>query len=467
MLLFTGGKVKSFDYTHYLRSSYTTIDKKSYLRTFQVFYNPFVEKIRKKSVNWKAKGFKSERQALRYLKEQVEKEFQKYPAVAEAKSCETFGDLIKLWLEAWAPTVRKTTVDYQKEILKRYLLPSIAKNLHLKHITPIFIETAWAKILLLRSKKKKLLLEQATLEKIRSLLKQILSYGYRHYLILFDLNKIVLKISNDRKIRAIQRRKKKFLEKTEVRILLAAIHEKYETNKEINKMGKLYLDLVEFMIRNGLRIGEVSALTIEKVDFSAKKLLINEGVVAAGRSVKEYVRSPPKTIASIREIALDTRSVEIIQNRIRINQARQVEMKQREEGNFYQTYKRTENATYNRRIAASKKFIFSETIFQTQNGTPVVYHSLNEFLNGCGNNKKTVRSVQDILKEKYPEFQKKVSTHTFRYTHISLLAEAGLPIKAIMDRVGHSDMKTTLEIYNQVTSSMKEKIIQEVDSWIF
>ncbi|AZV36645.1 site-specific integrase, partial [Enterococcus faecium Com15] len=52
-------------------------------------------------------------------------------------------------------------------------------------------------------------------------------------------------------------------------------------------------------------------------------------------------------------------------------------------------------------------------------------------------------------------------------THISLLAEAGLPIKAIMDRVGHSDMKTTLEVYNQVTSSMKEKIIQEVDSWIF
>ena len=51
-------------------------------------------------------------------------------------------------------------------------------------------------------------------------------------------------------------------------------------------MGMLYLDLVEFMIRNGLRIGEVSALTIEKVDFSAKKLLINEGVVAAGRSVK-------------------------------------------------------------------------------------------------------------------------------------------------------------------------------------
>ncbi|OQO71658.1 hypothetical protein BH747_02175 [Enterococcus villorum] len=38
---------------------------------------------------------------------------------------------------------------------------------------------------------------------------------------------------------------------------------------------------------------------------------------------------------------------------------------------------------------------------------------------------------------------------------------------SIMDRVGHSDMKTTLEIYNQVTSATKEKVIQEVDSWIF
>ncbi|EGP5001888.1 hypothetical protein OKO_00676 [Enterococcus faecium EnGen0056] len=459
--------LRSSEWKQYLRSSYTTIDKKNYLRTFQAYYDPVKGKTRKKSVNWKAKGFKNEKQALRYLKEQIEKEFNKYTMFSDVNQCETFGELTALWLKAWSPTVRQTTVHYQKEILHRYLQPHFVDNLRLKQLTPLFVEGAWADILMVRSKQTKTLLEKATLEKIRSLLKQILSYGYRHDLILFDLNKIVLKIPNDRKIRAIQRRKKKFLEKTEVRILLAAIHEKYETNKEINKMGKLYLDLVEFMIRNGLRIGEVSALTIEKVDFSAKKLLINEGVVAAGRSVKEYVRSPPKTIASIREIALDTRSVEIIQNRIRINQARQVEMKQREEGNFYQTYKRTENATYNRRIAASKKFIFSETIFQTQNGTPVVYHSLNEFLNGRGNNKKTVRSVQDILKEKYPEFQKKVSTHTFRYTHISLLAEAGLPIKAIMDRVGHSDMKTTLEIYNQVTSSMKEKIIQEVDSWIF
>ncbi|WP_238699445.1 MULTISPECIES: hypothetical protein [Enterococcus] len=49
----------------------------------------------------------------------------------------------------------------------------------------------------------------------------------------------------------------------------------------------------------------------------------------------------------------------------------------------------------------------------------------------------------------------------------SLLSEANVPIKAIMDRVGHANMKTMLEIYNQVSSTTKEKVIQEVDFWIF
>lgn len=42
-----------------------------------------------------------------------------------------------------------------------------------------------------------------------------------------------------------------------------------------------------------------------------------------------------------------------------------------------------------------------------------------------------------------------------------------IQLKAIMERVGHANMKTTLEIYNQVSTTTKEKLIQEIDSWIF
>ncbi len=121
---------------------------------------------------------------------------------SDANHCETFRELTLLWLKAWSPTVRQTTVHYQKEILARYLCPYFTDDLRLKQLTPLFVEGAWADILAIRSKQKKKFLEKATLEKIRSLLKQILAYGYRHDLVLFDLNKIVLKIPNDRKIPA-------------------------------------------------------------------------------------------------------------------------------------------------------------------------------------------------------------------------------------------------------------------------
>ncbi len=184
----------------------------------------------------------------------------------------TVWEFATVFISIYAAFCRQEIQTLQKEMLKRYLLPSIAKNLLVKHITPILIEIAWAKILLLQSKKKKLPLEQATLEKIASLLKQILLYGYRHEFISFDIKKIELKIPNDRKILAIQRRKKKFLEKEEIHTLFQAIDEKYESNRKNNKMGKLYFDMAEFLIRNGLRIGELSALTVEKVHFSAKKI---------------------------------------------------------------------------------------------------------------------------------------------------------------------------------------------------
>ena len=50
---------------------------------------------------------------------------------------------------------------------------------------------------------------------------------------------------------------------------------------------------------------------------------------------------------------------------------------------------------------------------------------------------------------------KHISSHIFRHTHISLLAELDTPLKAIMQRVGHHNPNTTLQIYTHVTETMK------------
>ena len=55
-------------------------------------------------------------------------------------------------------------------------------------------------------------------------------------------------------------------------------------------------------------------------------------------------------------------------------------------------------------------------------------------------------------------FHKPVSTHTFRHTHISILAESNVPLKAIMERVGHNEPRTTLAIYTHVTDEMKQEV---------
>lgn len=44
---------------------------------------------------------------------------------------------------------------------------------------------------------------------------------------------------------------------------------------------------------------------------------------------------------------------------------------------------------------------------------------------------------------------KKVSPHGLRHMHCSLLFEAGASIKEVQDRLGHSDVKTTLDIYTR------------------
>ncbi|WP_217581620.1 tyrosine-type recombinase/integrase [Lysinibacillus sp. GbtcB16] len=58
------------------------------------------------------------------------------------------------------------------------------------------------------------------------------------------------------------------------------------------------------------------------------------------------------------------------------------------------------------------------------------------------------------LQEKYN--LEKITTHGLRHTHYSLLFEAGATIKEVQDRLGHTDVQTTMNIYTHVTEKAKE-----------
>jgi len=52
---------------------------------------------------------------------------------------------------------------------------------------------------------------------------------------------------------------------------------------------------------------------------------------------------------------------------------------------------------------------------------------------------------------------KRITPHSFTHTHTSLLIETGAGIKEIQERLGHSDIITTMNIYAHMTKNIEEK----------
>ncbi len=74
-----------------------------------------------------------------------------------------------------------------------------------------------------------------------------------------------------------------------------------------------------------------------------------------------------------------------------------------------------------------------------------------------------IKTIQNRMQRllKFSGITKQVTPHSFRHTHTSLLIEAGVGIKEIQQRLGHTDIETTMNIYAHMTQNMEEKAAQK------
>ena len=75
------------------------------------------------------------------------------------------------------------------------------------------------------------------------------------------------------------------------------------------------------------------------------------------------------------------------------------------------------------------------------------------------------------ITRKVRRFQKKynlpaASVHEMRYTNASLLCESGVDPMTVKERLGHSDISTTLGIYTHTTKTMEQRAAEKVDDLI-
>ncbi|WDA68450.1 tyrosine-type recombinase/integrase [Lactococcus lactis] len=221
------------------------------------------------------------------------------------------------------------------------------------------------------------------------------------------MKKVVLP-KNVKTLLSVQKKQNKFLDKDEMKKILS---ESYSDRRYFRRTM-----VYEFLFLTGLRIGELLALQWEDIDFENKTLSVRHTLNIQARQGRKRELLSPKTVHSYRTLSINNRCMEILK--------------------IFQSDLKDE------------KFIFVDDRGQTfSRGTLGVY-------------------FQKICSKLENKDSRSFTLHMLRHSHISLLVELGVPIKAIMQRVGHSDEKMILQVYSHVTEKMKEDLMEKMNNFI-
>lgn len=71
------------------------------------------------------------------------------------------------------------------------------------------------------------------------------------------------------------------------------------------------------------------------------------------------------------------------------------------------------------------------------------------------------KAIASIIKNRFdPDF----TFHTLRHSHATISLDAGAPIKAVADRLGHKDVRTTLAVYAHVSPKLRAETAEIIES---
>lgn len=180
--------------------------------------------------------------------------------------------------------------------------------------------------------------------------------------------------------------------------------------------------LLRLLAFTGMRKSEALALTWNDLNLEENELSISKAI-GRGDNARLYLKST-KT-GSSRTLKLDNDTVEILKEWKRIQ--------------------KREYLVLGHNTMQANQLIFSNL--------------KNEFIQPV----QVQKWMYSVIK-KYSF--KKITPHGLRHTHCSLLFEAGASIKEVQDRLGHTDVKTTLDIYTHVTKKAQEGAIQKFVSYL-
>lgn len=237
----------------------------------------------------------------------------------------------------------------------------------------------------------------------RSLVKQIFDFGVRMEICKTNpIEKTILPKNN------FEKRQSNFYDREELKEFLKCV----QKSMDIKVYTAFWL-----LAFTGMRKSEMLALTWADVDFGNKILKISKTVSVDRYDSKTIIESP-KTRNSNRIISIDDHTIEILKNWKLIQIQR----------------------------------LFKKGIHLSDNQQLIIPNIYNLPFKPPHFN----RYLYDVYK-KYPDL-KRITVHGFRHTHASLLFESGATIKEVQQRLGHKDIKTTMNVYTHVTKKTRKNV---------
>lgn len=198
------------------------------------------------------------------------------------------------------------------------------------------------------------------------------------------------------------------------------------TKEELKEFLKLaqtatlsyFFPLVHLMSYTGLRQGEAIALKWSDIDFENKKITVDK---TAARIKEKQTLQTPKTKNSKRVISIDPTTLSILKS-----------------------WKKDQIKIYFRN---GKHFEGDDNfIFTNQRADWVHIHNFIPYFK---------RFVTDHK-------LKPITPHGLRHTHASLLFSAGVEPKNISDRLGHSTVQITLDLYTHITEEQRTDTVEKL-----
>lgn len=318
---------------------------------------------------------------------------------------DTFQAVYELWLEQYRNTVKESTLNKTIQLFNKHILPAFG-SMKLDKISVAFCQkkvNEWFGI-------------HTKYTVIKNYTSSVLKFAIRMDLIKSNpMDKITLprrmaEVGKDEGL--------KYYDKAELLHFLECSTAEAERSNNL-----LWHTLFHLLAFTGIRKGEALALTWNDLDLVNQTVTINK-TLTRGLENRLIIQAP-KTASGKRSVALDPNTLTML-------------------------------ITWRKRQAMD----FLKLGFNTMNGDQLIFpNTKNEFMSPTKPDKK----LDNIIKRNN---LKRITIHGFRHSHCSILFEAGVSIKEVQDRLGHSDINVTMNIYTHVTEKAKEQAAEKFSKYM-